>query len=111
MDTIARMLKEIASNRPHRNTVRKIITLKDQKSYEACILELKKYGITPYKQIKSINMLCFHINGGDDALQRLKKHPNVYKIETDVKGRRPIIVKAPSTPGCDEGIRADPQRY
>lgn len=92
MNTFTRMLKTVTSNHPHDNTVRKMITLKDKRSYEEYVVELKKCGVTPYKQVESAKMLCCHIDGGDDALQNLKKHPSVHKIETDTKVRAHTIM-------------------
>lgn len=96
MFTFTRMLKVVTSNQSSSNMVRKMITLKDRKSYEAYALELKKYGITPYKQVESAKMLCYHIDGEHDALQRLKKHPNVHRIETDAKVRAHMIMTSSS---------------
>lgn len=93
MSTFASMLKEVASSHPHRHTVRKIILLKDRKSYKACLLELKKYGIIPYRQVKSIHMLCCHIDGKDRACRQLQKHPHVHSIETDIKRKRHTMMK------------------
>lgn len=90
MRTLSRMLKAAVSSRPHRKAVRKMIILKDEKSYNACILELKKFGITPVKQVGSANMLCCHMDGNHHALQRLKKHPSVRRIETDARVRAHI---------------------
>ncbi|MEQ7049300.1 S8 family peptidase [Paenibacillaceae sp. P-4] len=90
MRTLSRMLKAAVSSRPHRKAVRKMIILKDEKSYNACILELKKFGITPVKQVGSANMLCCHMDGNHHALQRLRKHPSVRRIETDARVRAHI---------------------
>lgn len=90
MRTLSRMLKAAVSSRPHSKAVRKMIILKDEKSYNACILELKKFGITPVKQVGSANMLCCHMDGNHHALQRLKKHPSVRRIETDARVRAHI---------------------
>lgn len=92
MGTFASMLKKVVSNHPHGRTVRKIIMLKKRKNYETCVRELKKHGIIPYRQVKSINMLCFYIQGGDSAVRQLRKHPHVHIIETDA------IKKKLSTP-------------
>ncbi|NOJ69108.1 S8 family peptidase [Paenibacillus alvei] len=87
MRTLSRMLKAAVSSRPHRKAIRKMIILKDEESYNACILELQKFGIKPVKQVDSANMLCCHMDGNHQALMRLKKHPHVRRIETDAKVR------------------------
>lgn len=91
------MLKMVTSNHPHRNTVRKMITLKNRKSYKAYLRELKKYGITPYKQIELAKMICFHINGKQDTWRLLKKHPSVRRIETDAKVQASPLKAIPSS--------------
>lgn len=96
MHAFTRMLQTITSNYPNRNTSRKIITLKSQKSYEAYTLELKRYGITPYKQVGSAKMLCCHIKGGDEVLRHLKNHPSVHTIETDAKVKAHKLMITPS---------------
>lgn len=104
-------LKEVVSNHCNDNTVRKIIILKDEDSYEDWLLELQQYNIIPYRKVKLINMLCFHINEDDDVLQRLREHPSVHTIETDaIKQLLPFMRTSSLKSRYSKGLQAVPRK-
>ncbi|BFH69372.1 aerolysin [Paenibacillus dendritiformis] len=86
MRNLPRMLQAVVHGKPARHTVRKIIVLKDRKSFNACVRELKKQGIVPVKQVKSACMLCCHVHP-HAKLAELRKHPSVRRIENDARVR------------------------
>ncbi|WP_197257929.1 S8 family peptidase [Paenibacillus dendritiformis] len=86
MRKLTRMLQAVVHGKPARHTVRKIIVLKDRKSFNACVRELKKQGIVPVKQVKSACMLCCHVHL-HAKLADLMKHPSVRRIENDARVR------------------------
>ncbi|WGU95411.1 S8 family peptidase [Paenibacillus dendritiformis] len=86
MRNLTRMLQAVVHEKPARHTVRKIIVLKDRKSFNACVRELKKQGIVPVKQVKSACMLCCHVHP-HAKLAELMKHPSVRRVENDARVR------------------------
>ena len=96
MRTLTRMLQAAVHGQPTRKTDRKMIILKDRKSYAACIQQLKKQGIVPLKQVKSARMLCCHLDRHKD-LQQIMNHPSIRRIETDARVRAHAIKPAKGT--------------
>ncbi|WP_374019992.1 S8 family serine peptidase, partial [Paenibacillus thiaminolyticus] len=90
MRNLTRMLQAVVHGKPARHTVRKIIVLKDRKSYNVCVRELKKQGIVPLKQVKSARMLCCHVHP-HAKLAELMKHPSIRRIENDARVRAHAI--------------------
>ncbi|MCY9517182.1 S8 family peptidase [Paenibacillus apiarius] len=90
MRTLTRMLKAVVHGHPTRKTARKMIILKDRKSYAACVKQLKKQGIVPLKQIESARMLCCHLERHKN-LQQIMKHPSIRRIENDARVRAHAI--------------------
>ncbi|CAH8714423.1 S8 family peptidase [Paenibacillus thiaminolyticus] len=86
MRNLTRMLQAVVHGKPARHTVRKIIVLKDRKSFNVCVRELKKQGIVPLKQVKSAFMLCCHVHP-HAKLAELMKHPSIRRIENDARVR------------------------
>lgn len=86
MRNLTRMLQAVVHGKPARHTVRKIIVLRDRKSFNACVRELKKQGIVPVKQVKSACMLCCHVHP-QAKLAELMKHPSIRRIENDARVR------------------------
>lgn len=86
MRNLTRMLQAVVHGKPARHTVRKIIVLKDRKSFDVCVRVLKKQGIVPVKQVKSACMLCCHVHP-HAKLAELRKHPSVRRIENDARVR------------------------
>ncbi|WP_028544180.1 S8 family peptidase [Paenibacillus taiwanensis] len=83
MRQLSRMLTAVIHSKPSSQTVRKMIILKDRKSYENCVKVLTKQGITPVKQVAKANMVCCHLDQ-DISIQDLLHHPSIKRVETDV---------------------------
>ncbi|CAH0118633.1 hypothetical protein PAE9249_01123 [Paenibacillus sp. CECT 9249] len=80
-----RMLAMIHA-KPSKQTTRQLIILKDRKSYFQYIRLLKKNGITPIKTIKSLNMVCCHVDR-NKVSQVAQNHSKIRRVEADVKAR------------------------
>ena len=98
MSRLPRMLTALVHNVPTACTIRKMIVLQDNRSYELCVRALQQQGIRPLKQVSAAHMLCCHLDRTKPIAQLLH-HPRIRRIENDIKAKIHLLSHRSVSPG------------
>ncbi len=86
MPKLEALFQQCAGCKPSSPRIRQLVTLSTQASYKRCIAQLKAAGIKPFKTVWSSKMIGLHLTN-IGALRSLAAHPQVKRIEKDLKIR------------------------